>query len=419
MPPRERRAAALALCLAACVSRVRGLAAPARPGAPTVIVIGGGHAGTEAVAAAARCGARALLVSQRLDTIGEMSCNPSIGGIGKGHLVREVDALDGLMGKLIDEAGIHFRMLNERKGPAVRGPRAQADRDIYRAAAQAALAAYPGVELIEGSVDELLIDDADAAAAGAARATVRGVRLADGRELAADSVVITTGTFLRGVVHVGQESRPAGRYIRSEAREVEPPASALAQSLASLRLPLARLKTGTPPRLDGRTIEWDRLEPQPSSRPAEPFSYVRAGLGLPVAQADRLISCYRTATNARTHELVLQNAHLLPRYEGPGPRYCPSLTAKVTRFAGRDSHGVWLEPEGLSSHLVYPNGLSSAFPESVQQRVISSIAGARALPPRAPPRRRRVCYPERPARDAMARRPREGDDRAARVRRRV
>lgn len=365
-------------CLALLVAQAGGLAAPARPGAPTVVVIGGGHAGTEAVAAAARCGARALLVSQRLDTIGEMSCNPSIGGIGKGHLVREVDALDGLMGKLIDEAGIHFRMLNERKGPAVRGPRAQADRDIYRVATQAALAAYPGVELVEGSVEELLIEDAEAAADGRGRATVRGVRLEGGREILADSVVITTGTFLRGVVHVGQESRPAGRYIRSEDREFEPPATALAASLGALRLPLARLKTGTPPRLDGRTIDWDALEPQPSSTPPEPFSYVRAGLGLPVAQANRLINCYRTATNRRTHELVLASAHLLPRYEGPGPRYCPSLTAKVTRFAGRDSHGVWLEPEGLSSDLVYPNGLSSAFPEDVQQKVIASIAGAPA-----------------------------------------
>ncbi|KAJ1627173.1 tRNA uridine 5-carboxymethylaminomethyl modification enzyme MnmG, partial [Pavlovales sp. CCMP2436] len=340
-----------------------------------VLVIGGGHAGTEAVAAAARLGARALLVSQRLDTIGEMSCNPSIGGIGKGHLVREVDALDGLMGKLIDEAGIHFRMLNERKGPAVRGPRAQADRDIYRVATQEALRHYPGVELVEGSVAELIIDDAEAAVLGARPATVRGVRLEDGTEIFADSVVITTGTFLRGVVHVGQESRPAGRYIKSEDREVEPPASKLAASLGALRLPLARLKTGTPPRLDGRTIDWEHLEPQPSSRPPQPFSYVRAGLGLPVAQADRLIDCYRTATNVRTHQIVLANAHLLPKYEGPGPRYCPSLTAKVTRFAGRDSHGIWLEPEGLNSHLVYPNGLSSAFPEEVQKLVIQSIAG--------------------------------------------
>jgi len=304
-----------------------------------------------------------------------MSCNPSIGGIGKGHLVREVDALDGLMGKLIDEAGIHFRMLNERKGPAVRGPRAQADRDIYRVATQEALRHYPGVELVEGSVAELIIDDAEAAVLGARPATVRGVRLEDGTEIFADSVVITTGTFLRGVVHVGQESRPAGRYIKSEDREVEPPASKLAASLGALRLPLARLKTGTPPRLDGRTIDWEHLEPQPSSRPPQPFSYVRAGLGLPVAQADRLIDCYRTATNVRTHQIVLANAHLLPKYEGPGPRYCPSLTAKVTRFAGRDSHGIWLEPEGLNSHLVYPNGLSSAFPEEVQKLVIQSIAG--------------------------------------------
>ncbi len=342
-----------------------------------VLVVGGGHAGCEAAAAAARAGASTLLVTQRVDTIGEMSCNPSIGGIGKGHLVREVDALDGLMGRVIDEAGIHFRVLNRRKGPAVQGPRAQADRDLYRSAMLAAIRGVDRLELHEASVDDLLLEQT---ADGEAR--VAGVRTGAGDELLAKCVVVTTGTFLRGVVHLGRTSRPAGRFMREGAADdVEPPSTALARTFGRLALPLGRLKTGTPPRLDGRTIDWSRLEPQPSDEPPVPFSYANEGAA--VLNADRLITCAKTYTNARTHEIVSGRAAELPAYEsgdgeGAGPRYCPSLFQKVKRFPGRDAHIVWLEPEGLSTDAVYPNGISSAFPPEVQQQIVNSMAGLEA-----------------------------------------
>jgi len=350
-----------------------------------VLVVGGGHAGCEAAAAAARSGARTVLVTQRIDTIGEMSCNPSIGGIGKGHLVREVDALDGLMGRVIDEAGIHFRMLNRRKGPAVQGPRAQADRELYRDAMLRELQAYPGLELYEASVEDLVVDEpaegsaAAAAAAEAGRPVGRacGVVTADGSELRARAVVLTTGTFLRGVVHVGRESRPAGRFV-STSEAVEPPSTGLAATLGRLALPLDRLKTGTPPRLSAESIDFSRLEPQPSEEPPLPFSFLNEGES--VAQAANLITCHKTYTNAETHRIVVDSKHTLPAYEsgdgkGAGPRYCPSLFSKVERFPEREAHIVWLEPEGLDSDWVYPNGISSAFPPDVQLRLVRSMVG--------------------------------------------
>ena len=331
-----------------------------------VIVIGGGHAGCEAAAAAARTGADTILLTQRLDTIGEMSCNPSIGGIGKGHLVREVDALDGLMARVTDEAGIHFRVLNRRKGPAVQGPRAQADRDLYRSAMLESILAVDGLRIVEASAEDLIVKRTSK---GEWR--VDGVVTESGEELLAPRVVLTTGTFLRGIVHIGRESRPAGRYLR-DSDGLEPPCTvrhttpppppplatttrrhdhsaetaaphsaiaslSLSQALGAtleklLGLPLGRLKTGTPARLDGDTIEWSILEDQPSETPPLPFSYMNADRG--VAQADRLITCHKTHTNAETHRIVTENAHTLPAYEsgegkGAGPRYCPSLYSKV------------------------------------------------------------------------------------------
>ena len=347
-----------------------------------VIVIGGGHAGCEAAAAAARSGARTVLVTQRADTIGEMSCNPSIGGIGKGHLVREVDALDGLMGRCIDEAGIHFRMLNRRKGPAVQGPRAQADRELYRSAMQAAVAAVDNLEVHEASVEDLILEHAAEGEGDDAPPPprVRGVVTAAGERLLAPRVVLTTGTFLSGVVHTGRESRPAGRYLQDGSGGVEPPCSALAATLAALRLPLGRMKTGTPPRLDGRTIDYSGLEPQPSEEPPVPFSYLNEGRTL--AQAHRLTVCHKTYTTPATHALILAHRHTLPAYELHGaekvhgsPRYCPSLFHKVDRFPEREAHMVWLEPEGLGTHVVYPAGISSAYPPEVQLQIVRSIPG--------------------------------------------
>jgi len=322
-----------------------------------VIVIGGGHAGCEAAAAAARVGAKTLLVTHKRHTIGEMSCNPAIGGIGKGHLVREIDALDGLMGRAADRAGIHFKLLNRSKGPAVRGPRAQADRALYRQAIQALLLEQEGLEILEAGVEDLLLD-----AAG----RVRGVMTGGGEEIAAGAVVLTAGTFLRGCIHIGLVSHPAGRVG-------DAPAIGLARRLEQLGLPMGRLKTGTPPRLDGRTIAWDRLASDHGDAEPEFFST------LTTAPANRQIACGVTATTAATHAIIRENLHLSAVYggqiAGKGPRYCPSIEDKVVRFAGRDHHQIFLEPEGLDDHTVYPNGISTSLPESVQHAVVATIPG--------------------------------------------
>ena len=321
-----------------------------------VIVIGGGHAGCEAAAAAARMGARTALVTHRFATVGALSCNPAIGGLGKGHLVREIDALDGLMGRVADHGGIQFRVLNRRKGPAVRGPRAQADRKLYAAAMQAAIRATGGLTVIEGEVDDLMLREG----------RVTGVRLADGREFAAGAVVLTTGTFLRGLIHIGERQIPAGRVG-------EAPALGLSATLERLGLALGRLKTGTPPRLDGRTIDWASLEMQPGDDPPEPFSVLTERIETPQ------IRCGITRTDARTHEVIRANVHRSPMYSGQissrGPRYCPSIEDKIVRFGERDGHQIFLEPEGLDDDTVYPNGISTSLPEEVQRAVVASIPG--------------------------------------------
>jgi tRNA uridine 5-carboxymethylaminomethyl modification enzyme len=299
-----------------------------------VIVIGGGHAGSEAASAAARLGAETALVTHRFATIGAMSCNPAIGGLGKGHLVREVDALDGLMGRVADAGGIQFRMLNRRKGPAVRGPRAQADRKLYAAAMQAAITETANLSVIEGEADELMVSNG----------RVTGIRLADGRELTAGAVVITTGTFLRGLIHLGERNWPAGR-----------------------------LKTGTPPRLDGRTIDWAAVEMQPGDDPPEPFSVMTDRITTPQIQ------CGITRTMPSTHDVIRANVHRSPMYSGQikssGPRYCPSIEDKIVRFGDRDGHQIFLEPEGLDDDTVYPNGISTSLPEDVQLALLATIPG--------------------------------------------
>jgi tRNA uridine 5-carboxymethylaminomethyl modification enzyme len=320
-----------------------------------VIVVGGGHAGCEAAAAAARMGARVALVTQRFASVGAMSCNPSIGGLGKGHLVREIDALDGLMGRVADAAGIQFRMLNRRKGPAVRGPRAQADRKLYAAAMQEAIRATANLTVIEGEVDDLL---------GSDRAT--GVRLCDGREFQAGAVVLTTGTFLRGLIHIGERQIPAGRMG-------EGPALGLSGTLERLGFQLGRLKTGTPARLDGTTIGWDGVEMQPGDDPPEPFSMLTERI------ANRQVECGITRTTAATHAIIRANVHRSPMYSGQiksrGPRYCPSIEDKIMRFGERDGHQIFLEPEGLDDTTVYPNGISTSLPEDVQAALIATIPG--------------------------------------------
>ncbi|MBK1637530.1 tRNA uridine-5-carboxymethylaminomethyl(34) synthesis enzyme MnmG [Rhodothalassium salexigens] len=325
-----------------------------------VAVIGGGHAGCEAAAAAARMGARTLLLTHRLDTIGAMSCNPAIGGLGKGHLVREIDALDGLMGRVADASGIQFRLLNRRKGPAVWGPRAQSDRKLYAEAMAAALRAQDNLTLLADPVEDLLLDTSGA------RPRVTGVVTASGREIRADRVVLTTGTFLRGLIHLGDRRIPAGRVG-------EAPSIGLARTLDRLALPLGRLKTGTPPRLDGRTIDWAACQVQPGDDPPTPFSFLTERVTVPQ------LPCHITRTTAETHAVIRANLDRSPLYSGQiestGPRYCPSIEDKVVRFADRDSHQIFLEPEGLDDHTVYPNGISTSLPEDVQQALLSTIPG--------------------------------------------
>ncbi|WP_338721455.1 tRNA uridine-5-carboxymethylaminomethyl(34) synthesis enzyme MnmG [Devosia sp. XK-2] len=321
-----------------------------------VIVVGGGHAGSEAAAASARLGVPTALITHRFATIGEMSCNPAIGGLGKGHLVREIDALDGLMGRVADQAGIQFRVLNRRKGPAVRGPRAQADRKLYRQAMQAAISAQPNLDVIEGEVDDIEVT------AGA----ITGVRLLDGRCYGAKAVVLTTGTFLRGLIHRGEETVPAGRVG-------EKPVLGLSTRLEGLGLQLGRLKTGTPARLDGRTINYAVLEEQPGDNPPEAFSALTSAITTPQ------ISCHITRTTQETHRIIEDNLHRSAMYSGRiqsrGPRYCPSIEDKVVRFADRDSHQIFLEPEGLDDPTVYPNGLSTSLPADVQEAFLRSMPG--------------------------------------------
>lgn len=321
-----------------------------------VIVIGGGHAGCEAAAAAARTGARTALVTHRFSTVGAMSCNPAIGGLGKGHLVREVDALDGLMGRMADAAGIQFRMLNRRKGPAVRGPRAQEDRKLYAAAMQAAIREIANLEVIEGEADDLIVSDG----------RIAGIRLIDGRQFTSAAVVVTTGTFLRGLIHLGEKSWPAGRVG-------EAPALGLSTSFERIGFALGRLKTGTPPRLDGATIDWAAVEMQPGDDPPEPFSVMTERITTPQIQ------CGITRTTPATHEVIRANVHRSPIYSGQitssGPRYCPSIEDKVVRFGDRDGHQIFLEPEGLDDRTVYPNGISTSLPENVQLAILATIPG--------------------------------------------
>jgi tRNA uridine 5-carboxymethylaminomethyl modification enzyme len=321
-----------------------------------VVVIGGGHAGCEAAASAARMGARTLLLTHRTDTLGEMSCNPAIGGLGKGHLVREIDALDGLMGRVADRAGIQFRLLNRGKGPAVRGPRAQADRALYRRHMQAALAEIGNLEIRADAVEDIEI----------AGGRLAAVLTASGARVACGAAVITTGTFLRGLIHIGTRTIPAGRVG-------EKPAIGLAETLYRLGLPMGRLKTGTPPRLEGRTIDWAGLDVQHGDDPPSPFSFLTAAITTPQ------VPCHITTTTSATHSLIRANLDRAPLYSGQitgtGPRYCPSIEDKVVRFAGRDAHQIFLEPEGLSDQTIYPNGISTSLPEEVQHALLATIPG--------------------------------------------
>eukprot|EP00439_Symbiodinium_sp_Y106_P088124 s1_g660.t1 len=321
-----------------------------------VIVIGGGHAGCEAAAASARLGASTLLITHKWATVGEMSCNPAIGGLGKGHLVREIDALDGVMGRVADASGIQFRLLNRRKGPAVRGPRTQSDRKLYREAMQKAISDQPNLTVEEGAVVDLLVEDG----------LVCGLVCDDGRSFSASKVILTTGTFLNGEIHLGRKRVPAGRVG-------EAPALGLSERLYGLNLKMGRLKTGTPPRLDGRTINWDVLEEQFADEPPVPFSFLTGEV------PQRQISCHITRTTPETHEIIRANLEESPVYggriDGVGPRYCPSVEDKVVRFAERPSHQIFLEPEGLDDHTVYPNGISTALPEDVQEAFIQTIPG--------------------------------------------
>lgn len=321
-----------------------------------VVVIGGGHAGSDAAHAAARRGVRVALLTLRADTIGVMSCNPAIGGLGKGHLVREIDALGGAMGRVADASGIQFRLLNRRKGPAVQGPRTQSDRKLYRLAMQAELARLPNLSIIEGEAADLKMDGR----------RIAGVRMEDGSEISARAVVLTTGTFLRGIIHIGDVQRPGGRMG-------DKPSNLLAERIDQFGLPLGRLKTGTPPRLNGKTINWDILDSQPADEDPVMFSFLSKGPQV------RQISCGITHTNASTHQIIRDNLYRSAIYgghiEGIGPRYCPSIEDKIVRFADKESHQIFLEPEGLDDDTVYPNGISTSLPEEVQHDYVHSISG--------------------------------------------
>ncbi len=330
-----------------------------------VIVVGGGHAGCEAAHAAARVGASVGLVTLKREGIGVMSCNPAIGGLGKGHLVREIDALDGVMGRVADAAGIQFRLLNRKKGPAVQGPRAQSDRVVYRERMLSEIEAHPLIDVIEGEVADLMVSSAQ----------VTGVELADGSQIHGRRVILTTGTFLNGTIHIGHEARSGGRMG-------EAPSIRLANRLYDLNLPMGRLKTGTPPRLDGKTINWDALEPQPGDEDPYLFSFMSSGPDL------RQVDCAITHTNEETHDIIWKNigssAMYGGRIDGVGPRYCPSIEDKITRFADKTSHQIFLEPEGLTTDTVYPNGISTSLPKDVQEAYVHSIVGledARILQP--------------------------------------
>jgi tRNA uridine 5-carboxymethylaminomethyl modification enzyme len=338
-----------------------------------VIVIGGGHAGCEAAAASARAGASTLLLTHKISTLGEMSCNPAIGGVGKGHLVREIDALDGLMGKVADAAGIQFRLLNRRKGPAVRGPRAQADRALYRAAMQSMLRSISGLDIREDAAEDLVVSDGK----------VTGVVTAGGEIIQCFSVVLTTGTFLNGLIHIGERKIAAGRMKASASSSeavghqkeegVEPPSIGLSKTLYGFGLAMGRLKTGTPPRLDGRTIDWKSLDEQQGDDPPSPFSFLTRAITTPQ------VPCHITRTTLATHEIIRANLHRAPMYSGQisstGPRYCPSIEDKVSRFADRESHQIFLEPEGLNDDTVYPNGISTSLPQDVQLALLATIPG--------------------------------------------
>lgn len=321
-----------------------------------VIVIGGGHAGCEAAGAAARYGASTLLLTHKAETIGEMSCNPAIGGLAKGHLVREIDALDGIMGRAIDRGGIQFRILNQSKGPAVRGPRAQADRKLYRQAVQHLLAEQANLTILAAAAEDLILHDG----------RIAGVVLADGTGISARAVVLTTGTFLRGLIHIGEEKIPAGRVG-------EAPSLGLSDTLARLGFTLGRLKTGTPPRLDGRTVDWAGLDAQAGDDPPQPFSFLTDRIETPQ------IACGITYTSEASHALIRANLHRAPMYsgqiEGTGPRYCPSVEDKVVRFAEKERHQIFLEPEGLDDDTVYPNGISTSLPRDVQEDLLKTIPG--------------------------------------------